>query len=262
MPEDILLKIGDSVATVTFNRPGQRNAISYSMWLELQRLAVDLEHDPSVRVVVFTGAGKDAFSAGADIKDFDLYRDISEKAKLYAAASEGAMERLAAFSKPTIALVRGYCVGGGCELAATLDLRVAAENARFGVPAARLGITIGYREMRRLVQLIGPGVTSHILLTARLLDAQEALRVGLANAVLPLEEVEEYTYKLAQEVASLGPLAHRYNKEVLRTVLANPALAGLTPEAEHLPFRVFDSEDYREGRRAFLEKRRPRFGGR
>ena len=153
-------------------------------------------------------------------------------------------------------------MGGGCELACFADLRIGADNARFGVPSARLGITIGHVEMRRLVQLLGPGNASYILLSARLLDAEEALRVGLINQVLPLQEIDEYTAKLAQDMGALAPLAHLGNKETIRAVLASPDLEGLTPEEKALPFHVFDSEDYQEGRMAFLEKRRPKFQGR
>ncbi len=262
MGEDILLERQDGIATVTFNRPAQRNAINYHGWLELQRIAIDLEHDDSVKVVVFTGAGDEAFSAGADIKDFDLYRDNSAKAKVYAAAFDGAMDAIEALSRPTICLIKGYCVGGGCEMSLAADIRIAADNSRFGIPVARLGILVGYREMRRLVQLVGPGNASYILLTGRLLDAQEALRIGLVNTVVPLAEVREHTYKLAREMVPLAPLSQRRHKQILRTVLRNPSLAGLTPEEEHLPFTNFDSEDFHEGRRAFIERRTPQFKGR
>ncbi|MCS7207534.1 MAG: enoyl-CoA hydratase-related protein [Dehalococcoidia bacterium] len=260
MSQDILLTVSDGIATITFNRPTQRNAMNYQMWLDLQRLMVDLEHDPQVRVVVFTGAGDEAFSAGADIKDFDLYRNNADKARLYAHASEGAMDMIEALPKPTISLIKGYCIGGGCELATATDIRIGADNARLGITAARLGITIGFKEMRRLVDCVGPAGAKYILLTARLLDAQEALRLGLLHQVVPLAEVEAYTYRLAQEIANLGPLSHRYNKRILHKVITDPALR-LTPEEEAMPFRVFDSQDYHEGRRAFLEKRKPQFQG-
>jgi enoyl-CoA hydratase/carnithine racemase len=169
---------------------------------------------------------------------------------------------LQALSKPSIALIKGYCVGGGCELATFADIRVAAANARLGIPPARLGIALGYREMQRLVQLVGPGRASYIIFSARLLDAQEALRIGLVDQVVPLAEIDGYTLKLAQEVTALSPVSHRANKAIIRTALANPSLQGLTPEQEALPYSVFDSEDYREGRRAFVEKRRSQFQGR
>ena len=261
MGNEIIVGQKDGIATVTFNRPEQRNAIDYHGWLELKRAAEELELDGGVRLVVFTGTGDDAFSAGADIKDFDRYRADSAKAKKYAAAFDGALDAIEGLSKPTICLIKGFCVGGGCELAMATDIRIAADNSRFGIPVARLGILVGYQEMRRLVNLVGPGNASYILLSGRLIDAQEALRIGLVNRVLPIAEIQANVHDLAREMASLAPLSHRRNKQVLRTVLYNPSLTGLTPEEEDLPFANFDSEDYQEGRRAFLEKRMPLFKG-
>ncbi|MGH7377569.1 MAG: enoyl-CoA hydratase/isomerase family protein, partial [Candidatus Methylomirabilales bacterium] len=151
---------------------------------------------------------------------------------------------------------------GGCELATFTDIRVAAENSRFGIPSAKLGLLVGYREMQRLVRLVGPGVAMDLLLTARLMDAEEALRVGLISRLVPLAEIEETAWKLAVEVASLAPLAHRGHKQILETVLTNPRLKGLTPQQKRLPFACYDTADFHEGRRAFLEKRRAKFKGR
>ena len=261
MPDDILVSVGDDIATVTLNRPEQRNAMNRGMWQALGRIWSELEGDDAVRAVVVTGAGDEAFSAGADIKEFDEHRSDSVKARAWSASVDAAMENLGNMSKPTVALIKGYCVGGGCELAAFADIRVATPNAQFGVPAARLGISIGYEEMRRLVQLVGIGNASYILLSARMLDAQEALRVGLVNQVVPPEEIDEYTSKLVKSMAALAPIALKDNKEIIRTVLADPDLGGLTPEQQALPYRVFDTEDFAEGRRAFVEKRRPVFKG-
>jgi enoyl-CoA hydratase/carnithine racemase len=152
-------------------------------------------------------------------------------------------------------------VGGGLELATMTDLRFASPEARFGVPIARLGILVGYKEMRRLVAIVGPAVALDLLLTARLIDADTALRVGLLNDVRPAGEIEAYVFELAQRVASLAPLSHRWHKQILRSVLDNPALRDLTPEELARPFACFDTADFQEGRRAFLEKRAPRFSG-
>ena len=262
MGEEILLDERDGIATVTLNRPEQRNAISYDMWLDLQRIAVDLDTSPSVSVVVFRGAGDEAFSTGADIKGFELHRNSSEEARRYAGAVEGALDAVEALSKPTLCLIMGYCVGGGCELTHACDLRIAADNARVGITAARLGIAIGYREMRRLVQLAGRGGASYILLTADIVDAYEALHLGLVHRVVPVSQVGEHTYDLAEKVARLAPLSHKAHKEMIRTVLEGPDLRGLSHEQEALPFLPFDSQDFQEGRSAFLEKRRPEFKGR
>ena len=262
MADDILLTTEDGIATVTFNRPGQRNAISYHGWLELRRIAVDLEHDSDVKVVVFTGAGDAAFSAGADIKDFETYRNNSEKAKVYSEAFDGAMDAIEGLSKPTISLIKGFCVGGGCELSTATDIRIAADNSRFGIPVARLGILVGYKEMRRLVRLVGPGNASYILLSARLIDAAEAHRIGLVTQVVAADEVTEVAYGLAREMAPLAPLSQKRHKEILQFVLENPDLGYLSKDEDHLPFSNFDSEDFHEGRAAFIERRTPEFRGR
>ena len=261
MGSEIILEQEDDIARVVFNRPDQRNAINYHGWLELQRIAVDLEHNADVKVVIFTGAGDKAFSAGADIKDFDLYRNNADKAKIYAAAFDDAMDAIEGLSKPTISLIKGFCVGGGCEFSMATDIRIAANNSQFGIPIARLGILVGYREMRRLVNMVGPGNASYILLSGRLIDAQEALRIGLVTQVVPLGEIQAYADGLVQEIKDLAPLSHKRTKQILQIVQRNPSLTGLTLEEEHLPFTNFDSEDFHEGRRAFIERRPPQFTG-
>ena len=264
MTEDtpIIVSSADGVATVTLNRPGKRNAIDYAGWVELRRIAEGLERDDDVRVVVITGAGDHAFSAGADIADFDEYRSNSEKARVYADAFEGAMDAMEAISKPTISLIKGYCIGGGCEMSMATDLRFAADNARFGIPVAHLSILVGYSEMSRLLRLVGPGNASNILLTGRIFDADEALRMGLVNEVHPLDRIDDFVRELALSMVSLAPLSQARNKRIMRTVLKNTGLESLSAEQLALPFKNFDSEDFREGRAAFIEKRKPVFRGR
>ena len=261
MSETILLQRDGPIATIILNRPAQRNAINYEMWRTLSQLAPELDADPAVRVVVFRGAGETAFSAGADISEFETHRNNSALARDYAARFDGALDAVAAIGKPTLCLIRGFCVGGGLELASATDLRLAADDARFGVPIAQLGILVGYNEMRRLVALVGPGAAMDLLLTARIVDAQQALRLGLVTELAPAGMLEARVYELADRLAGLAPLSARWHKQILQTVLANPSLAGLSAEAEALPFACFDTEDFQEGRRAFLEKRRPNFEG-
>lgn len=249
------------LATVTFNRPDQRNAISFSMWEELAPLLADLDTDDDIRSIIFAGSGDEAFSAGADIKDFQEYRSDSIKGKKYNDAVNGVLSRLHSMATPTISMISGFAVGGGCELAIATDLRIASDDSRFGIPVARLGISVGHTEMRGLVNLVGKGNAMYILLSGRLLDAEEALRIGLVNQVLPKAELEDYTYRLANEIANLAPLSHKVNKQTMSQVLTKPSLADLTPEESVLPLNQFDTQDYQEGYRAFLEKRRPSFIG-
>lgn len=261
MGDNILVNKQSAVATVTFNRPDQRNAISYEGWLELARIAKELDADSDVRTVVFTGAGDKAFSAGADIKDFETHRSDAKTAKGYGDALDGALDAVESMSKPTLCLIKGFCVGGGCEFSMATDMRIATEDSRFGIPIARLGILVGYGEMRRLVNLVGPGNASYILLSGRLLDANEALSMSMITRIVSRDEIDDFTYKLANDMADLAPLSHARNKRIRDIVLQNPALSGLTEEEQLLPFTNFDSEDFQEGRSAFIERRTPKFTG-
>jgi len=261
MAEPILLHTEGTLATITFNRPDRRNAITFDMWHQLQRLLVDLQGDPQVRALIFRGAGQEAFSAGADISEFETHRNSAAKATLYNAAFDAAMDMAEAVGKPTVCLIMGACVGGGCEFSTACDIRIAADNARVGVPIARLGLPVGFREMRRMVRLIGHAKTMEWLLTADIIPAAEAFRIGLVHHVVPLHQVEECAYTMARKIAALAPVVHRVHKEILQTVLDHPALAGLTPAQHALAVSPFDTEDFQEGWRAFLDKRPPQFRG-
>jgi enoyl-CoA hydratase len=249
------------IATITMNRPEHHNAINFAMWSELNGLVAEVTSDDEIRVLVIRGAGTAAFSAGADIAEFEKTRNDSAQARIYSEAFDGAMDALWALGKPVIAMIQGFCVGGGLELACCTDLRIAAEGSRFGIPTARLGVLVGYREMRRLLQLVGPGRAADILIAARILGADEALQMGLVTRVVPAERIEQEVYELARDIAGMAPLIHRWHKQIMRTVLQNPGLSDLTPDQESLPFACFDTEDFQEGKQAFLEKRRPKFSG-
>ena len=256
----ILLRREAAIATVTINRPAQRNAISFAMWGQLTELMRQLDSDRDIRCVVIAGAGDEAFSAGADISDFEQYRSDSERGRVYNRAVDGLLQTVAEMGTPVISMIGGFAAGGGCELAVATDLRIAAEGSRLGIPVARLGITIGHREMYGLVNLVGKGNALYILLSGRLLGTEEALRIGLVNQVVPPDQLAEVTYKLATDIAALAPLSHAVNKQTLNQVLAKPSLE-LTPDEANLPLTQFDTRDYQEGYRAFLEKRRPEFIG-
>jgi len=262
LSSEILVNKDGAVATVTFNRPEVRNAISYAMWVELREVARELGADAEVRCVVFRGAGEEAFSAGADIKDFAEHRHDSASAAGYAEVFEEAMDLVGEMPKPTIAMIRGFCIGGGIEFATATDIRIASQDSRFGVPIARISVVAGYKEVRRLGALIGRGNVAQMLMGGDIIDAAEAYRIGLVTRVVRGDALEEEVYGMARRIARLAPLSHRAHKAVIGTVSANPGLTGLSEEEEKLPLEVFDSADFREGTAAFLEKRRPEFTGR
>ena len=262
MADEILVGVAEHVATVTFNRPERRNAITFEMWQDLRQTIVELDASDEVRVIVFTGAGDEAFSAGADISQFETHRNNAAQASVYNAAFDAAMDAAEATGKPTIAMIKGACVGGGFEFSSACDIRIGADNARFGVPIARLGLPIAFRETRRVIRAIGHAKTMELLFTADLLPAAEAHRVGFLNHVVSLSEIESFTLDMARRIAALAPVVHRVHKQVATTVLEDPSLQGLTAADDALALSPYDTADFQEGWQAFLEKRDPEFHGR
>lgn len=259
--EPILLVRKDGhIATVVLNRPHVRNAMNYEMLQQIPQVVEQLESDAAVRVVVFRGAGEQAFAAGADISEFKERRSTPELAKHYNEVSERAAAAVEHMRKPTIAMIFGFAMGGGCQLAAVCDLRFAADTARMGIPAAKLGLAIGLGYARRLTQLVGPGFAKEILYTGRAFTAQECYDMGLVNRVVPAAELERYTYTIAQQIAENAPLSIQSAKQSIDIVLTNPSLEGVDGHA--LFGWIFGTEDFAEGTRAFLEKRKPIFSGR
>ena len=261
MNEHILVDQSNSVATVTFNRPRQRNAISYEMWQSLVQIMESLDDDSSIRCVVFRGAGGEAFSAGADIKDFDEHRYDSASAARYAKAFESALDRIERMRCPTVSAIQGFCVGGGLELAAATDIRIATPESKFGVPVARLGLTAGWDELRRMIAVAGVPAVKYLLLSGRIIDIDDAVRFGLVTAVVGDEDFDAEVEKLTSQIASGAPLAARDHKIMIRNLSVEPNTEKLTEPESNLQFRVFDSADFREGVAAFKEKRRPEFRG-
>jgi enoyl-CoA hydratase len=261
MDDRIIVERAEGIGTITLNRPGQHNAMDFEMWQALGEAAQDLGSDASVKVVIVAGAGGKAFSAGADIKDFPAHRSSSALARDYAAAFEGSMDRLEEMPKPVIAMIQGICVGGGCEMATAADIRIASESSTFGIPIAKIGVLAGYNEARRLVRLVGAGNAKHLLLTANIVNAKEAHRIGLISEIVPDNRLRDHTYELAARMAHYAPMSQSGHKRILRTVLENPALANLTPEDTEFPLTIFDTQDGMEGYHAFVQKRPPHFTG-
>jgi len=258
----LLLRREGSTAIITFNHPGRMNAIELEMWAELTQLVPRLDQDEGVRVLVFEGAGDRAFSAGADISRFADERSNSTQARKYSESFLPGLDAVGNFAKPTISSIGGACVGGGIELAAATDIRIAGESSRFGVPVAKLGLVAGYSELRRFVNSIGPARTLDMLLTARLFSAGEMLNAGFLAQVVPDDEVKKTAMETAGRIGSLAPLVQRLHKEFVNTILLDPTLASLTEEDFNKQFTCFDTADFKEGVDAFLAKRAPRFEGR
>lgn len=256
----ILASVEQSVARITFNQPEKHNAMSVEMWTGLEQVLEKWENDDSVRVVVLTGAGEKAFMSGADISEFAERRSNDAQQRQYEHSISGGRLRLAAFPKPIIARICGYCLGGGLAMAIQADIRVAAEDSQFGIPAARLGLGYGFHSVRRLVSLIGPAHAAMILYTAKRINASEAERIGLINRVVRNEELEDAVSEIAHTIANNAPLSIRANKLTIEQVLLDPEERNMEA-LKHANIACFESQDYREGRTAFLEKRKPKFKG-
>ncbi len=259
MTERIIERKEGAVGWLVFNNPERRNAVSLDMWQAIPSVLENFEKDPDIRVVVLAGAGDKAFVSGADISQFEKERSSEEAVKRYDAIGEAAQARLAGCEKPVIAMIRGYCIGGGLNIALLCDLRIAAEDGRFGIPAARLGL--GYRasSMKNLVDAVGAPNAREIMITARQFSAAEAKAMGLVHHVVAVQELESFTRKVCDGIAANAPLTMRAAKRIIREVSKKHYDAAAT---EAWVKECFASEDYAEGRRAFMEKRKPVFKGR
>jgi enoyl-CoA hydratase len=255
--DDLHVERQGSTATLTLNRPEKRNAITFDMWRGLPRLLDEIEQDRRVKVLVIRGAGGAAFSAGADISEFETLRSTEEGAKRYNDATEAAEERLVAMAKPTIAMVQGPCIGGGCELAVACDLRFSDRTGRFGITPAKLGIVYSLPATKRLVDLVGPGRAKYILFSGRHVGAERAFAMGLVDELVEPHELAETTMDFAETVASRAQLSVRSTKRIVSLIMAGQTADN--EETRRLRTECFATDDYREGVRAFLEKREPEF---
>jgi enoyl-CoA hydratase/carnithine racemase len=250
-----------AIGRLVFNNPARHNAVSLEMWEAVAQIVDAFERDPAIRVIVVSGAGGKAFVSGADISEFKEKRASQEAAAAYAKISETARKRLQDAEKPTIAMIRGYCIGGGVGTALACDIRIAAEGSKFGIPAAKLGLGYAYDGIKKLIDLVGPAHAREIFYTARQFTAEEAVQMGLVNRVVPSEQLETYVDDYCKMIAANAPLTVRSVKAIVREALKDDAERDLGL-CQRLVDACFASQDYTEGRTAFMEKRRPVFRGR
>jgi enoyl-CoA hydratase/carnithine racemase len=258
--QNMIAEVDGAIGWMIFNKPARRNAVSLDMWAAIPEILDKLEQDPAVRVIVLKGAGEQAFVSGADISEFEQQRSSSAGNQHYDRISDEASRRLIHCSKPTIAMINGWCIGGGLAIALECDLRIASESARFGIPAARLGLGYGAPGVRKLMEVVGPSFTKEIFFTARHFAAGEALSMGLVNRVVPVAELESYTRSYCATIADNAPMTMHALKRTVGELLKRSE--GDAALCDRLVKSCFECEDYVEGRRAFMEKRRPVFRGR
>ena len=256
----IIAHVEGPIGWIIFNNPARRNACSTDMWAAIPEIVTAFEQDPAVRVIVLRGTGETAFVSGADISEFEKTRSSAEANVHYEGLTDGASKSLAECTKPTIAMIHGFCIGGGVGIAVSCDMRMTADDGKFGVPAVRLGVGYGPKGVKKLMDLVGPSFTKEIFFTARHFDAEEARTMGLVNRVLPKAELEAYVRGYCAVIADNAPMTINALKRTVAELLKP------SPDADYeycnrLIMECFDSQDFIEGRRAFMEKRRAVFQG-
>lgn len=257
----IVARVEDGVGWMIVSNPRRRNALTLNMWRQIPGAMATLTADPSVRVVAIRGEGEASFVSGADITEFGRLRSTPEQVAAYDQAGRAAGEAISGCALPTVAVIRTWCVGGGLGTALGCDLRIADADSRFAIPAAKLGLGYRYPGVKTLVDLVGPSHAAEIFFTARQYDAEEALRIGLINRVLPMEDFDEAAARYLAAIAGNAPLTMKAAKMAIRgaTSAEDPAdIAAIDAAVQ----TCFDSADYAEGRAAFKEKRAPKFEGR
>ncbi|HEY0823323.1 MAG TPA: enoyl-CoA hydratase [Ramlibacter sp.] len=259
--ERMIAQKDGAIGWITFNNPARHNAVSLPMWQGLFDAVTAFAEDPEVRVIVLKGAGEKAFVSGADISEFEEKRSSAETIEAYNAVSHRASAALHTVNKPTIAMIRGYCVGGGVAIALCCDMRIAAEGSTFAVPAAKLGLGYEFDGVRKLVDVVGPSFAREIFYTARQFTAQEAVTMGLVNRLVPVDGLESYVRDYAGTIAANAPLTVASIKTLVAQVMKDESERDVAL-CEAVVRKCFASADYVEGRTAFMEKRKPRFTGR
>ncbi|MBC5767919.1 enoyl-CoA hydratase [Ramlibacter albus] len=249
-----------AIGWITFNNPARHNAVSLSMWQGLHDAVSAFGEDREVRVIVLKGAGEKAFVSGADISEFEQNRSSEETVRHYDEVAHRATDSLVNVGKPTIAMVRGYCVGGGVSVALSCDMRIASEGSTFAVPAAKLGLGYAFEGVRRLVDVVGPSFAREIFYTARQFSVHEAASMGLVNRVVPGEKLEAYVRDYAATIAANAPLTVGSIKTLVAQALKDESKRD-RQLCRDVVARCFASDDYKEGRQAFMEKRKPQFKG-
>ncbi|WP_350297236.1 enoyl-CoA hydratase [Limnohabitans sp. Rim8] len=246
---------------IIFNNPARHNAVSLEMWEGLATIANDFAADPEIRVVIVRGAGEKAFVSGADISEFADQRDSAQATLHYDAIAAKGTQALKSLNKPTIAMIQGYCIGGGVAVALNCDIRIAADYSTFAVPAAKLGLGYEFDGVRKLVDIVGPSFAQEIFFTARQFSAQEALTMGLINRMVSAEELVSYVQKYAEMIAANAPMTVASIKTIVGEVVKNESVRNLAM-CDQIVAACFNSEDFKEGRTAFMAKRKPVFQGR
>jgi enoyl-CoA hydratase/carnithine racemase len=259
--EKMIAQKDGAIGWITFNNPARHNAVSMVMWEALYDIVTDYAVDDAIRVIVVRGAGEKAFVSGADISEFEEKRSSPQTTQVYNATAQKASRALKDVGKPTIAMIRGYCVGGGVSTALACDLRIAAEGSTFAVPAAKLGLGYEYEGVRKLMDVVGPSFAKEIFFTARQFTAAEASTMGLVNRMVPADQLDSFVRDYAATIAANAPLTVSSIKTIVAQALKDES-ARDHALCQEVVDRCFNSADYVEGRQAFMEKRKPKFSGR
>ena len=256
----MLSRIDNGVGYITFNNPEKHNAVSIEMWDALETMLDSFRSNDRVRVIVLNGAGGKSFVSGADISKFDKERSSKEAVLSYNKRTQKVYENLESFPKPTIAMINGYCIGGGLNLAVCCDVRICSEKSKFAMPAAKLSLGYPFSSIKRLFDVMGPGMAKHFMFTADKISAAEALSCGLVQKLISENDIETFVKDYALTISKNAPLTIKAMKQIGVEILKNPDERDLLI-CEQLASACFDSEDYKEGRKAFMEKRQANFKG-